>query len=680
MKVNLRLSRRHVTHGASIFLLCLILAAPTPSSTRREWFRGLDLEPALSEAHLVMVGRVAHVDETKIVMGGKGERSLLQFKFEPVLVLKGVFSRESLSLTSDDLGVQRFADTSPIESGQFRLLMLGRSMQGYAINHQSPSLEQAIPLLRDQNDGLVETVRILLAMIASSDRASKVALLLDGLRTQKGAPAVPLLVALKRRALLAAQTPGAIEPVAPDLGDPSPAVREQAANTLHDLLEADYLVQPVLRGGAVNALAASLRKAGPDVAALVAAFEALGAAGPSALENQSAKAQLELDRPLTFAEQGARLHAVGQLKMRDQEASLMALLRQVPLDAPPAIQYGAEWALARLDPPGGIREIILRIKRKSDSGLSVVTDIDVLGALPSADAAPALLEVSKLPLDHAERYEFASVCRKITDGRLVAPLAGLLVSSQWDIWWQASEALARIDTDEAAKAFEPHLPQETNLARKLEMAEFLGRHGIRAGYPYAIEHMSEPDLRELAVSALAAIREPRAVGQLRKILETSNDVAWNIAAVRALGRLGTAELAPRFLELARNDKNPLSPSALIALGDLHDARALEIVRTGLSSRNVEMLTASARAAGNLAALPGVNAEDIRDLLASLLADPGAPQVARAAALDSLAALNDRRLDGALGRAVRDAGLEESSLLEKIEKLLRERKVKLALQQ
>ncbi|HEX9135551.1 MAG TPA: hypothetical protein VF905_01235, partial [Nitrospirota bacterium] len=134
MKANLRLSRRHVTHGASVFLLCLILAAPTPSSTHREWFRGLDLEPALSEAHLVMVGRVAHVDETKIVMGGKGERSLLQFKFEPVLVLKGVFSRDSLSLTSDDLGVQRFADTSPIESGQFRLLMLGRSMQGYAIN------------------------------------------------------------------------------------------------------------------------------------------------------------------------------------------------------------------------------------------------------------------------------------------------------------------------------------------------------------------------------------------------------------------------------------------------------------------------------------------------------------------------------------------------------------------
>ncbi|MBZ5536609.1 MAG: HEAT repeat domain-containing protein [Acidobacteriia bacterium] len=673
------ISSIHPTQIAAVFLMYLLLAGPTPSYTHHEWFQGLDLEPALGQASLVMVGRVAHVSETKIVMGGKGERSLLQFRFEPVLVLKGVFSRESLSLTSDDLGVQRFADASPIESGQFRLLMLGRSMQGYAIRHESSSLEQAIPQLRDQNDPLLETVKVLLAVSASPDRASKVALLLEGLRTQKGAPAVPLLAALKRRALLAAQAADTVEVLSPHLSDSSPAVREQAANTLHELLETDSLDQPRLRDGAVNALRASLEMADPDVEARVAAFEALGAVGPRAIENRSVQSQFDLSRPLTFREQGARLHALGQLKGRGQEATVMALVKQMPLDAPAAFQYGAEWALARLDPPEGIRELVFRVKRKYDSGLSVVTDIDVLGDLPSADAAPALLEVSKLSLDHAEQYALASACRKVADPRLVAPLGGLLVPNRWDIWWEASEALARIDTDEAAKAFEPHLRQETNLLRKLEMAGFLGRHGIRDGYPYAIEHMSDPDLREQAISALGAIREPRAVGELRKILETSNDAAWNIAAVRALGKLGAVELVPRFLELARSEKSLLAPSAIIALGDLHDARALEIVRAGFSSRNTEILTASARAAGNLAALPGMSTEDIRDLLSSLLADSAAPQEARAAALDSLVALDDRRLDGALARAVRDAGLEGSSLLLKIEKLLRERKVKLTLQ-
>ncbi len=65
-------------------------------------------------------------------------------------------------------------------------------------------------------------------------------------------------------------------------------------------------------------------------------------------------------------------------------------------------------------------------------------------------------------------------------------------------------------------------------------------------------------------------------------------------------------------------------------------------------------------------------------LASLLADPGSPEEARAAALESLLALNDPRLDGALAQAVRDARLEGGDLLRKIEKLLRERKVRLTL--
>jgi HEAT repeat protein len=254
----------------------------------------------------------------------------------------------------------------------------------------------------------------------------------------------------------------------------------------------------------------------------------------------------------------------------------------------------------------------------------------------------------------------------------------MLVPSQQAIWWKAVEALTKIDTDDAAKALQPHLREETDLLRKLEIAEFLGRHGLRDGYPFAIEHMSEPYLREQAISALAMIREPRAVGELRKILETSNDVAWNSAAIRGLGRLGAVELAPRFLEMARSAKSPLAPSALIALGDLHEARALEIARAGFASRNTEMLTASARAAGNLVALPGVKADDVRDRLASLLADPGAPQEARVAALDSLVALNDPRLDSALAEAVRDAGLEGGDLVDRIEKLLRKRKVRFAL--
>jgi hypothetical protein len=39
-------------------------------------YGGLDLEPALGEASLLMVARVADVSEIKILFGGKAERTL----------------------------------------------------------------------------------------------------------------------------------------------------------------------------------------------------------------------------------------------------------------------------------------------------------------------------------------------------------------------------------------------------------------------------------------------------------------------------------------------------------------------------------------------------------------------------------------------------------------------------
>jgi hypothetical protein len=88
-----------------------------------------------------------------------------------------------------------------------------------------------------------------------------------------------------------------------------------------------------------------------------------------------------------------------------------------------------------------------------------------------------------------------------------------------------------------------------------------------------------------------------------------------------------------------------------------------------------MVAAGARAAGHLLALPA----DVRDQLAALLADPAALIEARSAALDSLLALQDPRLNEALRRADRDSVLEQdpAALLSRVEKLLADRKVRVA---
>jgi HEAT repeat protein len=676
MKANLCPGTRPAGVILCIGLLLVLLALPVRSVARDEWYRALDLEPVLSEASLVVAARVADIGTTTVTTGGKGEFRLLQFKFAPVVALKGVFSREALSLTSVDMGIR--GDAAAIEIGELRLLILGRSSAGYVVLRRSASLAQTVPPLRDSNDALLESVKVLLAVNANRERPQKVMLLLEGLRKQKGPAAIPLLAALERRPLLAAQTPQAIEAIAPYLRAASPAVREQAAHTVHSLLLDDYLNQPQLRESAVKALAASLEMRDPDFMPRVAAFDALGAAGAKVLENATAKEQLEHDPPATFAEQGARLHSLGELRIHGQDGALLALVKKTPLDAPPAIQSGAEWALARLDPAEGVKEITQRAKSKYDTGLTISTEIDVLGELRVSDTAPALLEVSKLNLEPAERHAFAVACKKAVDPRLLPPLAGMLDPIEPDVRRAAIEALIKIDTGDAAKALRPHLREEMDLARKLQLAEFLGKHGIRDGYPYAIEHMSEPSLREQAISALGAMQDSRAEGELRKILETSNDVNWNAAAIRGLGKLGAVEFVPRFLEIARNPRDPLAASALIALGDLHEAKALEIARAGFLSRDPEIVTASARAAGKLLALGDMKADDVHDQLALLLADPRSPEEARAAALEALFVLNDRRLDATLAQAVRDAGLEGTELLGKIEELLRKRNVKLTL--
>lgn len=685
----------------------ILMLAAGPLAAREEWFRALDLEPALNDAALVVAARVKGVSETRLTVGGKGESALVQFSFTPVEVLKGVYSRDALSLTSIDLGGMRYGDLSGIQAGQLRLLILGRSSEGYSLESYAPNIEQAMPLLQEKSepgaaadDSLVESARILLRVVPNPDRARRTAMLIAALRTQRGPELVPILVALGRRALLAAQTPGAMAAVASQLADPSPAVREQAAMTIHALLDADYLDQPQFRRQAVEELAASLDRSGSTVAPRVAALQALGAAGPVALQNSAVRALFDLDPPSTFAEQGARLNALGQLDLTSAEGRVTALLEQLPLDAPSDVETGAEWAAARLDPARGAGEILARMRRQIQAGLPVKYGIRVLGELPQEKAAPALLDAWKLGLSLNERWEFVEACAKADDPRLEPALAAILGPAsealrepgRQDRWWNAVEALMKIDTEDAARALEPRLASEGDLLRKLQLAEFLGRHGMRDGYPYAIEHMSEPDLGAQAIAALAAMRDPRAPAELRRILETSNDPQWNDAAIRALGRLGAADLAPRFLALAREPANPLAPAALAALGDLGAGAGIEtaqaaarIARAGFTSRQTGMLTASAQAAGELAALPGLQAGGpdglaaaLRDQLAALLADSGAPEASRAAALRSLVKLDDRRLDLALARAVRDAGLEGSELLERIEKLLRQRKVKLNL--
>jgi HEAT repeat protein len=654
-------------------------AAPVrrPAKTRI-----LDLEDSIGRAELIVAVRLVDMSETKIVHGGKMEVVTQQFRFEPVRTIKGIFARDALLLTGQDLGIERFAEGADrLEPGQMLLLLLGRQGPGYINCNTAESLDQSIPRLSGQNDLLLPSVEALIAVTQKRDRGAKVATLLAALRKAQDRDAVPLLISLRRRSMIAAQTPDTAEVVSRFLTNASTEVREVAVRTLTSLLDADYLRQGEPREKAVKALVAALDAAGPDVSLRVAAFDALGAAAVAVQLGAPALSWLRADRPAaTFAEHAARLRAIGRSGRVDQREAVARFLDQLPLDAPADVQTAAGLALGALDSREAANRLVKRLANKSDSGLGIASEIAVIGELKADAAAPALIEVFPRAEGHDEHLAFAAACVKVADPRLVPMLGGLLDPRYADVRWQASEALRKIDTDEAASVLWPHLVQEFDLLRKLQLAAFLGRHGFRGGYPYAIEHMSVPQLQDAAVEALAAIREPKAVPELRKIWETSNDLGWNSAAIRALGRLDQVDTAPRLLELARDRRNPLAAAALIALGDLKVATALPIVLDGLGSRNDDGVVAAARAAQKLLDVPEnrvkLGSDEVRDRLAALLADSDASQAVRAAALESLVSLNDPRLGKALVTAASDGALEGSELMQRMEELLAHRKQKL----
>ena len=411
----------------------------------------------------------------------------------------------------------------------------------------------------------------------------------------------------------------------------------------------------------------ALESAGPDVAARVTLIDALGALGESAGRDPAALAWLKSGRaPTTLAESAARLRTLARLAPPDQKTVVAKAFETMPLDSGHDLQEAAGQALVKLGRADAGPLISARLAAKHEAGLAAEHEIYLLATLPPQLATPELLKAWVRPLNTQESLAFAYACAVVADPRMVPAVSTLLDPRQMHVRYYATLALTRIDSDEAASALWPHLDEEADLARKLVLIAFVGSHGFRDGYSQAIEHLSQINLRDQAVEALGAIADPRAVPELRRIWHTSNDLTWNAAAIRALARLGQADITPRLLELARVPGDPLAPSALVGLGYLGPPEAMPIVQQAIGSRSEAMVIAATQAAARLLARAELKSEPVRDRLAALLADADASAEVRAAALEALLSLDDPRLVPTLQTVARDANLEGTPLLIQVE--------------
>jgi HEAT repeat protein len=630
-------------------------------------------EQAIGQASLIVIARVTAVSEQTYALGGKSFQVRRAYDFEPVSALKGLYARDALSLTSDDLGGD---STWAPAVGELRLILLGRSSVGYFNVYQQRTPEESLPGIASVDDPLVQCVELLIDITREPDRARKVERLVEGLATIKGPAAIPLLESLAFRGLLAAQHPDVVS-IARLLGDAAPGVRAATARTLGIILEADYLENRTLADHIVTALTDLLRTADPDVEARVAALDALGAARAGRVATLAAdQLQPTLERA-TWAEQGGVIRAIGQRQLSGFTDEIRALAGALRLDAPANFEDAVLGAFARLDAGAAALLLIERIEHKHAAGLEAIHEIEAAGKLPVEDAVAVLLRVAPERMSRRERNAFSVASRAVADRRLVPALVALLDPRVQDVHTRATDALLEIDTPEAAESLRPYLAQESIIARKLQIAAFLASHGIDAGTPYALEHMSEAGLLESAISVFEALANKEPVPALRQIASTSNDTLWTGAAIRALAALQDQSLVPRLLAIVEDFRNPLMPYALVALGDLGEPQAVEIFREGIGSRDDRIVVASVRGAAALFARGEVDDAALRDEIAALLASADVAPGVRAAALDALVELEDSRLDAALAVAVFDGRLEATGLLDRVETLLEEQTVALA---
>jgi len=642
-----------------------------------------DLEQSLTSAALVMAVRVDEVRPVRVIHGGKGSQTIHQYTFTPTRVLKGVYSRAALQMTSADLQPYSYNfDPGAIQAGEHRLLILGRSNVGFYGSHRGSTTDLSYPRLSGSADPVLTAADALLAQQELDDRKQLVVNIGRDLQQVEGRGAVILLAALARRSDIAAQHTPTISTVASQLRSNNSEVREAAALALARFFESDYLEDPANREIAVTELIASLENQVPRLSPRVATLQALALAPDSVRNNNEAADLLSLKTPSeTNAEFTARLDIFGSVnegQAGEAAESIAQLIGELPLDESQSVQNSATRALARVANEDGIAQLLERLQRKKLLGLESVPEIRAIGGLFEhvADTWSIQKPLTETDLTHAEQAAFLQASADGPSPELVPTLSNMLDPRYSQLRRLSADLLMKIDTEEAALALKPHLAEETNLDYKLRVSAFLGRHGIDDGYAYAVEHMSDPRYRDAAVDAIAAIDSPETAEQMLEIYRSSNDVGWRQAAIRVLGLLRHLPFRDELRALTTDLGHPLAPAALRARADLGDTQVSIVLPDAMRSRSEALVVAASRAAESLFSQDTVRSSgtsrELVGLLAGLAKDRDMSPDVREAALEALEAADDSDLNEVLISMVNDRGLERTGLMGQVQELLRER--------
>jgi HEAT repeat protein len=594
--------RRQFSLSSAMFAaMVLSMAMFCRGASAQEEFEGWDLEPAVGQAHLVMVARVASISHLTVIEGAKTDVSMREYRFQPIRRLKGLFQRDQLSMTAADLGCSADgASAPPLKEGEFRLLILVQqqgpwpSMGCVAAAPGATSFGERVPLLKGPDDPLVSVVETLIRVADSRSRRERASLLVGQLQDVTGLAAVPLLSSLRARADWAAADARTLPSLARLARDRARAVRSAALEVLREVL-ASRIVPDDASQLAAEALRAVLESDEPITRQRLVALDALDRLLALKADIAWPRTWLiaQLTAAKTHAERAAAAAALSRIAHPQAAEAILQALAGLPLDEDPARVSVYVRAAIKVDRLGAERVLVARLERSMQARQPLEVEVEPLGRLQSKASLPLLLAAAVQPaLSRQDRYRIAWALGRLGDDRAVPLLTGWLGSDDGYLKEAALAALETLDSQLAARETRPLLKSEAYLPYKLRIARLLARHGFADGYALASEHLADASYTAAATLVLAALGDPRTSRDLSAIVAARPDRRWHSAALTGLAATGDATARRQLLVILADDRNPLTTDAAEAAGLAGDAGLLRPLATLVKSRSKPIALAS----------------------------------------------------------------------------------------
>ncbi|MFQ5635419.1 MAG: HEAT repeat domain-containing protein [Gammaproteobacteria bacterium] len=205
--------------------------------------------------------------------------------------------------------------------------------------------------------------------------------------------------------------------------------------------------------------------------------------------------------------------------------------------------------------------------------------VDLLVKMRDPETMHHLVEVLKDESEYARRSA-VEVLNKIAEPATIRHLLEAIEDEDWWVRSRASDALAAIGGPKVMNAVLELIRDKNENVRRAAI-EILNQTKDEKAVRHLMEAVQDNDwwVRERAADALGEIGDSQAVPALLRML--NEDVRSVPAALRALGRLGNADVASKIMPMLDRGEKEIRAEAVNALAKLADGQVATEIRSRL---------------------------------------------------------------------------------------------------